>query len=210
MDSVYESILKTNFTQTSELQISTKSTFSYTELYMAFALIPFGIKRLNVSYLNLDVKGIQVLCEFLPRFHLQELDLSNNPITDAGVWNLLDFIRQSKTLSSLKLSKCEITGDGIWPLLTLLSIMDFKYLDLSFNSLRVTGINYIQDYLIHNPKIEVLILRSTELSSGDVESLLAAALKAKQSREIDLRDNQKVIWRELPANIHVDMLNPMK
>ena len=210
VDNIFEAITNTKFSQTTFLQIISQESFTPNELSILFSIFPCSIKKLVLTYLQLNIKSMNTLSTFFNRLQLEYLDLSNNPLGDASTWIIIDYIKQNSELKTLKLSNCQLTSDGIWPLLIVLSVKNFTCFDISHNSLHISGATYIENYLSNNAKIKILLLNSTELSEGDIETIIKAAGNTSGLETLDLRENQFIRWRQLPPSIKADMAPPMK
>ena len=94
------------------------------------------LKHLEVAECKLSNSGIRKLLEAISNLTKLHLDISGNLISTENVTVLVDIIKYSTAIDELKMSSCNIT-DIYW-ILTLLSLKNLKYLDLSHNPVILT------------------------------------------------------------------------
>jgi hypothetical protein len=148
------------------------------------------LKSLNLNNLNGSGKDITItdwisLYEFMrdPGLALEKLDLSNNPISDAGLAALADALANNKGLKELKLVNisgphrhicCSSISTEEWVLLSKrLSDPDstLKTLDLSYNSFPDDdALICFAVALVNNHTLETLVLGSPDTTFGTSNS----------------------------------------
>lgn len=173
------------------------------------ALIPAGLKTLEMVNLGISPPVMKILAKSLIRSHFQNLNLSDNPLGDSCAWHLLDFIGKNRDLKSLNISRCGLTSSAVFSLMTALAGKELDIIDLSGNIIGPHGTEYIVQFLGCDPVLTELRLNDCSLSAGDVEYLVDAALKCVRCKGISLTGNGVIARRDLPERIKVDMLPRM-
>nr|XP_014351023.1 PREDICTED: ribonuclease inhibitor-like isoform X2 [Latimeria chalumnae] len=142
--------------------------------------------HLNNCYLTSD--SCEALSSFLSRNHsLTELNLSNNPIKDAGMSLICNVINNQ--IQKLSLNSCSFTSGCCEVLSSFMrrnqSLAD---LNLSFNQIQDSGMSLICQ--ADNDQIQNLSLNSCSLTSGCCEALCSFLKQNQSLRELDLTSNK--------------------
>ncbi|XP_041960001.1 NACHT, LRR and PYD domains-containing protein 12-like isoform X2 [Alosa sapidissima] len=125
---------------------------------------------------------------------LQELDLSSNPLCDAGVERLSAGLKHTYcTLETLRLAGCSLSRDSCRTLSSVLQSesSQLRELDLSSNPLKDSGVELLSAGLRHiKCRLETLRLADCELTSTGCQTL-ALVLQSDNShlKNLDLSNN---------------------
>uniref|UniRef100_M3XL18 Uncharacterized protein n=1 Tax=Latimeria chalumnae TaxID=7897 RepID=M3XL18_LATCH len=146
------------------------------------------LQKLSSSNCYLTSICCEVLSSFLSRNHsLTELNLSNNPIRDAGMSLICNV--SNNQIQKLSLNSCSFTSGCCEVLSSCMrrnrSLTD---LDLSFNQIQDSGMSLICK--ADNDQIQNLRLNSCSLTSGCCEALCSFLKQNQSLRELDLSFNQ--------------------
>jgi Ran GTPase-activating protein (RanGAP) involved in mRNA processing and transport len=106
---------------------------------------------------------------------LQDLDLSHNPLGEAGVINVCASLQHHSHLKCLDLGFSGMKDEGAKHLAEVLSGMsDLKKIRLGGNDLSIEGAIQILPFLLASPQIDEL--QHTEIA-GNAGQLIATALR---------------------------------
>nr|XP_014349731.1 PREDICTED: ribonuclease inhibitor-like [Latimeria chalumnae] len=146
------------------------------------------LQKLSSSNCYLTSICCEVLSSFLSRNHsLTELNLSNNPIRDAGMSLICNV--SNNQIQKLSLNSCSFTSGCCEVLSSCMrrnrSLTD---LDLSFNQIQDSGMSLICK--ADNDQIQNLRLNSCSLTSGCCEALCSFLKQNQSLRELDLNSNK--------------------
>ncbi|CAM4659040.1 unnamed protein product [Leuciscus chuanchicus] len=151
-------------------------------------------KRALLNDCDLTDKSCSSLAKALDSDNnLEELNMSNNNLQDSGLIHLCSGLKSVKCkLEILRLSQCAVTEESCSALASVLSSdsSSLKYLDLSNNNLKDSGVKLFSDGLKENCKLEKLRLSDCSISEEGYKAL-ASALRSNPSHliELDLTGN---------------------
>ena len=123
------------------------------------------LRTLDISYNGLEIKGIQIVCEFFKiNNKLISLFIGGNYICDEGTKILIDTIIDN--------SNCKIT-----------------YLFLQNNNITSKGFNYISKIISYHPFLNSINLKSNNLSDEGVKGIFSSLNPESKLSTIDLSHN---------------------
>ena len=123
------------------------------------------LRTLDISYNGLEIKGIQIICEFIKiNNKLITLFIGGNYICDEGTKILIDTIIDN--------SNCKIT-----------------YLFLQNNNITSKGYNYICKVMSYHPYLNSINLKSNNLSDEGVKGIFSSLNPESKLSTIDLSNN---------------------
>uniref|UniRef100_A0A3Q3WJF1 B30.2/SPRY domain-containing protein n=1 Tax=Mola mola TaxID=94237 RepID=A0A3Q3WJF1_MOLML len=187
----WTSLVVVLLTSEEELSVFELSIYSRSEEAL-LRLLPV-VKTSQVANLNackLTMNCCEKLAKSISSSQLRELDLSNNNLTDAGIAQLSDGLRNSK-LETLRLRSCNLTGQSSKGLASVISsaYCKLKVLDLSDNDFQDIGVKSLCSAMGgRNCKLEALALSLCGLTEESC-TFLASALNSFGLRELDLSYN---------------------
>lgn len=136
--------------------------------------------------------------------HARSINVSGNPIGDAGAMAAASLLRQSSQLSELYLSRCRIGIDGLIalcaavPASSTLRVLDVSEAHLESRNEEVSG--HLADMLRSSTRLSTLVLRKVpHLSYRGVAALIDAILANDTCKELDLTGNRL----GPPAALHI-------
>nr|XP_014351344.1 PREDICTED: ribonuclease inhibitor-like [Latimeria chalumnae] len=146
------------------------------------------LQKLSSNNCYLTSICCEVLSSFLSRNQsLTELNLSNNPIRDAGM-SLICNVKNNQ-IQKLSLNSCSLTSGCCEALCSFLKQnQSLRDLDLSFNKIEDLGMSEICK--ADNNQLQKLSLNSCSLTSGCCEALCSFLKQNQSLRELDLASNK--------------------
>ena len=121
------------------------------------------LKCLEVAECQLSNSGIEKLLLAIRNHKELHLNVSGNLFSIENVALLVDLIKESAAVYELKMSSCNVT-DFYW-ILTLLSLKELKYLDISHNSVSLAANCELDQKTFENDTLQFLSLFNCALSS---------------------------------------------
>jgi len=135
-------------------EINLKSFYlreSYVEAFSESLKMETKLQVLNLNRNQLTTNRLIKILLKIPRV-LRELNLGNNNQVTAEAWQVLaeEVLEQPRfKLERLILENCRITDDGVKPLAKSLEYnQTLRFLDLSHNSIKEPGANYLSHMLL--------------------------------------------------------------
>eukprot|EP00055_Hartaetosiga_balthica_P007871 m.27907 g.27907 ORF g.27907 m.27907 type:complete len:833 (+) comp5992_c0_seq2:140-2638(+) len=147
-----------------------------------------AFKRINLYNNNLDVSCTQKLVMSLSSKCLSSLNLSRNPLSDAGVKVLFSFIKSSALLR-LFIRHVAMTSTGAKYIADALPSSPFlTHLNISDNDIGNEGFAMLCKSLFSNQALQSLGLRATNLSDTSANGIISL-LEGNKNIILDIRDN---------------------
>ena len=151
----------------------------------------FNIRWINLKNCNLNDYIFEMLMSSLLLKRIRYLNISNNKITNIGMYILNTFLIKNQTLQVLDMSNNEkINTDGIKLILKALKLHpNIKKLNISNMNLTGSG-EYISDLLRENKSIHILIMKNDNFNNVDMEFIAKELSKRDTTLKIlDLSEN---------------------
>ncbi|XP_062395998.1 NACHT, LRR and PYD domains-containing protein 12-like [Sardina pilchardus] len=147
--------------------------------------------KLCACELDQDTCDILVRSMEMPLSQLKILDLSYNPLTDAGVEKVLQPLLSKKCdLETLRLCACHITKMSCATLAEVLQQSSLRELDLSGNLLGDEGVKLLCTGLMSpHCRLNTLGLNDCNLYKGSCEALAPVLWSFSELKDLDLSDN---------------------
>ncbi|XP_062396003.1 NACHT, LRR and PYD domains-containing protein 3-like [Sardina pilchardus] len=147
--------------------------------------------RLSGCELKQDICDILAEAMEMPSSQLKNLDLSYNPLTDAGVETILQALLSKQCeLETLRLCACYITEASCVTLAKVLQQSSLKDLDLSGNLLRDEGVKLVCTGLMSpHCRLNTLGLKECNLYKSSCAALAPVLWSFSELRDLDLSDN---------------------
>ncbi|XP_076142937.1 NACHT, LRR and PYD domains-containing protein 3-like [Alosa pseudoharengus] len=127
----------------------------------------------------------------MPSSQLKKLDLSYNPLTDAGVETVLQgLLSETCVLEMLRLCACYITEMCCVTLAKVLQHSSLRELDLSGNNLRDEGVKLVCTGLMSpHCRLNTLGLKDCNLFKGSCAALAPVLWSFSELKDLDMSDN---------------------
>ncbi|UJR18189.1 hypothetical protein I4U23_005090 [Adineta vaga] len=141
------------------------------------------LEELNISQNNISDVGVQYLASAMKTSALKRLDLSANDISDEGVKYLAEALQTNLKLIQLSLSENRIGNDGVKVFADILSHGNtiLEMLNLSANSsIDDDTISALIAMIEHNQSLKKLDLRHCDFTEDGERELLTAAKSKKK------------------------------
>ncbi|XP_059008734.1 ribonuclease inhibitor isoform X1 [Mustela lutreola] len=152
------------------------------------------IRKLSLENCCLTKAGCGVLPDVLRSVPtLRELDLSNNPLEDAGLQLLCEGLLDPQChLENLHLEYCNLTGASCASLASALKAKQhFKALVVSNNELEEAGVRVLCQGLVDSAcQLETLRLENCGLTAASCEDLCGVVAAKPSLQVLDLGDNK--------------------
>jgi Ran GTPase-activating protein (RanGAP) involved in mRNA processing and transport len=138
--------------------------------FSAISPMIFGntsLRRLSLSDNHLvdqDIKHLSLALEHNKQIPLESLHLSFNHITCRGVEFLMNALWGSTTLRELKLDNNKINDRGAQLCGIILTSVELRILDLSFNKFSTVGIESLMKNLLNNSSVQSLALAGIRMN----------------------------------------------
>ncbi|KAF2076467.1 hypothetical protein CYY_002207 [Polysphondylium violaceum] len=159
-------------------------------------------ERIKFSLLSLDLSSnsrlgldsIEFFKQIISQMHeLRELNLSGISLCKEGLDHLLECLRNTPTITSIKLCSNNIYPQGIEDIAVLLQDNNIKLLDISDNKVSTYGVKSIVNVLLDQSKVielHSLYLRRTNVGFEEAVLLRNAIYHTKFIKILDLSCNQ--------------------
>lgn len=144
-----------------------------------------GLKKLNLRTCDLQSEDLRGFVDAHDGLQLDELDLGDNLLRDAGLAHLAD-ATCLEDLKVLNLDQCEIGVDGMRNLTTGASLANLHMLNLNYNPLGAEGLRTL--WRRSHEKLHTLHLVDADIDDNGV-SQLADAPASSTLQELDLSRN---------------------
>ncbi|XP_041958764.1 NACHT, LRR and PYD domains-containing protein 12-like [Alosa sapidissima] len=127
----------------------------------------------------------------MPLSQLKILDLSYNPLTDAGVEKILKaLLSKKRDLETLRLCACHITETSCVTLAKVLQQSSLRELDLSGNTIGDEGVKLVCTGLMSpHCRLSTLGLKDCNLYKGSCAALASVLWSFSELKGLDLSDN---------------------
>ncbi|XP_062389019.1 ribonuclease inhibitor-like [Sardina pilchardus] len=147
--------------------------------------------RLSGCELKKDICDILAEAMEMPSSQLKKLDLSYNPLKDAGVEKILQALLSKKCeLETLRLCACHITETSCATLAKVLQQSSLRELDLSGNLLGDEGVKLVCTGLMSpHCRLNTLGLKDCDLYKSSCAALAPVLWASSELRDLDLSDN---------------------
>jgi len=138
----------------------------------------------DCTAMTIDFEAIGSFCP------LQELDMSDNSLSDKCAQMIARGLVKLNSLTSLVLSHNEISNQGAHDLALVLTTSPIKYLDLSDNKIGADGVQYIAMCCEKRKSIEYLNLSSNQLGDKGVVSIAQIVEHVPSLKHLDISGNR--------------------
>ena len=145
------------------------------------------LRCLEVAECQLSNSGIEKLLLAIRNHKELHLNVSGNLFSIENVALLVDLIKDSAAVDELKMSSCNVT-DFYW-ILTLLSLKELKYLDISHNSVSLATNCELNQKTFENDTLQFLSLFNCALSSQCMHKVITQLKCYSSLRYLNLNFN---------------------
>ncbi|XP_040189755.1 NACHT, LRR and PYD domains-containing protein 3-like isoform X2 [Rana temporaria] len=143
---------------------------------------------LNLSKNHLEGPHFRDLMEALTTSQIEELQLSNNGLTDSSCPHLASGIKNNHTLRRLDLSENILEGPHIRDLMEALTTSCIERLDLKNNDLTDNSCPHLASGITNNQTLRILILSENNLEGPHFRDLMEA-LTTSRIEELQIVNN---------------------
>lgn len=152
----------------------------------------YSLRYLDLHACNLYDYHLNPLARGLIDKRIRFLDLSENFLTIDGIETIASYLKNSKTLKKLNLSRnaqSQFKPDGVKLIVdALISNPNIESIDFSFMNLTGCG-KYIGNLISDNKSIQNIYLRSVQLNVIDFKNIFEPLKYSKTLKEIDISFN---------------------
>lgn len=143
------------------------------------------LEQLNISNNSISDLGVQYLVSVVNSSILKRIDLSENDISDEGARYIAEMLKTNMKLTGLSLSQNQISNEGVKILADVLNSENtvLETLNLSANSdIDDESVNILIDMIRQNSSLKELDLRYCDLSKDGDRELKKASKSKKEIR----------------------------
>ncbi|XP_028827438.1 LOW QUALITY PROTEIN: NACHT, LRR and PYD domains-containing protein 3-like [Denticeps clupeoides] len=190
------SALKSNSSSLRELNLGKNKLQDSGVIFLCKALEDprCKLEKLSLQDCNLSNKSCAVLCSALgSNTCLKDLNLSDNDLQDSGVKHLFTAPQEPPfKLEKLKLQCCNLTDKSCEHLASALtSILVLKELDLSYNNLKDSGVNFLATAMNERRcQLKKLWLQHCKITDKGCSALSSAFRSNSSLQELDVSNNE--------------------